>query len=278
MQVAIFIDAGYLHAQGSTLLSGHRQPRHRNVLNVPAVLNELRDLSKAQCPDARLLRIYWYDGIPRSGRLSSEQEQLANAPNCKLRLGVVNSKGEQKGVDSLIVTDMIDLARNHAISDVLLLSGDEDIRIGVEIAQTFGVQVHLLGIQPARGSQSPDLIQESDTHTEWSKETVENFLTITSETAGNSSTPPTLHAPVGADETELTLEQAIDRAWDDFIDTVEPEKLQDVQRAYEANPHSVPYEVDRPVLGRIGRLMNRQLDEDEKRTFRQRCKDKLAEL
>jgi hypothetical protein len=29
----------------------------------------------------------------------------------------VNSSGEQKGVDSLIVTDLIDLARNRGITD-----------------------------------------------------------------------------------------------------------------------------------------------------------------
>jgi uncharacterized LabA/DUF88 family protein len=34
----------------------------------------------------------------------------------------------------LIGTDLIELARNHAISDAVLLSGDEDLRIGVQIA------------------------------------------------------------------------------------------------------------------------------------------------
>jgi hypothetical protein len=38
----------------------------------------------------------------------------------KVRLGFVNSVGEQKGVDWLIVTDMIALARNRAISDAAL--------------------------------------------------------------------------------------------------------------------------------------------------------------
>ena len=46
--------------------------------------------------------------------------------------------GRQKGVDSLIVTDLIELARNHAISDAVLLAGDEELRIGVQIAQSLG--------------------------------------------------------------------------------------------------------------------------------------------
>ena len=83
-------------------------------------------------------------------------------------------------MDSLIVTDLIDLARNKAITDALVVAGDEDLRIGVQIAQTFGVQIHLLGIKPARGSQSLDLIQESDTHHEWDESVVSRFLTVTS--------------------------------------------------------------------------------------------------
>ena len=65
----------------------------------------------------------------------------------------MNSVGEQKGVDSLIVTDMINLARNRAISDAVFVSGDEDLRVGVQQAQEFGVRVHLVGIKPSRGSQ-----------------------------------------------------------------------------------------------------------------------------
>jgi NYN domain len=96
----------------------------------------------------------------------------------KLRLGFVTGRGQQKGVDSLIVTDLIDLARNRAITDAVMLSGDEDIRIGVQIAQSFGVRVHLVGIAPSRGSQSVQLLRESDTTTEWDAATVSKFLSI----------------------------------------------------------------------------------------------------
>ena len=58
---------------------------------------------------------------------------------------------------------MIALARNRAISDAVLVSGDEDLRVGVQQAQEFGVRVHLVGIKPGRGSQSLFLLQEADT-------------------------------------------------------------------------------------------------------------------
>ena len=72
--------------------------------------------------------------------------------------------GQQKGVDSLIIMDLIELARNHAISEAVLLSGDEDLRVGVQLAQSFGVRVHLLGVEPTRGNQSYLLLQEGRHH------------------------------------------------------------------------------------------------------------------
>ncbi len=77
------------------------------------------------------------DGVLISNRPSLEQDLIGQSANTKLRLGLINSRGQRKGVDSLIVTDLIELARNRAITDALILSGDEDIKIGVQVAQTF---------------------------------------------------------------------------------------------------------------------------------------------
>jgi hypothetical protein len=74
----------------------------------------------------------------------------------------LNQQGQQKGVDALIVTDLITLARNRAMADAVLVTGDEDIRVGVQQAQELGVRVHLVGIEPARENQSGLLAQEAD--------------------------------------------------------------------------------------------------------------------
>lgn len=118
--------------------------------------------------------MYWYDGT--STGPTAQHLTLAHLNDVKVRLGFVNSVGEQKGVDSLIVTDMIALARNRVMSDAVLISGDEDIRVGVQQAQEFGVRVHLVGIKPSRGSQSLFLLQEADRTYEWSDEEVSRFL------------------------------------------------------------------------------------------------------
>ena len=175
--VAGFIDAGYLFAQGSTALSGSKKPRTDVKLNETAVMAELRAAAQTKSPGCSLLRMYWYDGA-LSPRLTLEHSTLAHMDYIKLHLGFVTGRGQQKGVDSLIVTDLIDLARNRAITDAVLLSGDKDIRIGVQIAQSFGVRVHLIGIAPSRGSQSMPLLRKSDTTTEWDAATVSKFLSI----------------------------------------------------------------------------------------------------
>ena len=58
--------------------------------------------------------------------------------------------------------------------EALILSGDEDIKIGVQVAKTFGV--HLLGIKPAKASQSDNLMMEADTSHEWDEAIVGRWM------------------------------------------------------------------------------------------------------
>jgi len=172
-RVAVFVDAGYVFAQGSLLLAGRRLPRAEVSLAHEAAIKTFGDFA-ATVSGVPLLRVYWYDGT--STGPTPQHLTLAHLQDVKIRLGFVNSVGEQKGVDSLIVTDMIALARNRAISDAVLVSGDEDLRVGVQQAQEFGIRVHLVGIKPSRGSQSLFLLQEADTTHEWSADEIDVSL------------------------------------------------------------------------------------------------------
>lgn len=181
MRVAVFVDAGYVYAQGSLLISGSeaKKPRIKINIEAKAIVSLLTKFASSASGEKELLRIYWYDGAPATGQ-SAEQSKFAQVDNVKLRLGQLNSAGQQKGVDSLIVTDLTELARNKAITDAVVLAGDEDIRIAVQIAQNHGVRVHLLGIDGVsqRGSQSISLQDEADTVKVWSKSEVKSFMTV----------------------------------------------------------------------------------------------------
>jgi uncharacterized LabA/DUF88 family protein len=138
-RVAVFVDAGYVFAQGSLLLTGRKLPRSEVTLAHEEAVKAFGGFG-TRVSGVPLLRVYWYDGT--STGPTAQHLTLAHLQDVKVRLGFVNSVGEQKGVDSLIVTDMITLARNRAISDAVLVSGDEDLRVGVQQAQEFGVRVH----------------------------------------------------------------------------------------------------------------------------------------
>ena len=179
-RVAVFVDAGYLFAQGSKEVCGRKLQRGEISLDHQALIRKLKDFAE-RVSELPLLRIYWYDGTSQGP--TSQHNTLADQTDMKVRLGFVNSGGQQKGVDSLIVTDMITLARNRAMADCVLLSGDEDLRVGVQQAQEYGVRVHLLGIRPARGSQSLFLLREVDSSHEWTCQDLRGFLECRSERA-----------------------------------------------------------------------------------------------
>ena len=175
-RTAVFIDAGYLFASGARLLSGARLTREELFLDSDALLTTFTRLAQ-ELTGLPLLRIYWYDAS--YGAPTTQQIALAYQPNLKLRLGQLNQQGQQKGVDSLLILDLVTLARNRAMSDALVMTGDEDIRVGVQQAQELGVRIHLIGVTPARENQSGTLVQDADTLRELSAEEVRVFLALT---------------------------------------------------------------------------------------------------
>ena len=236
-RAAVFVDAGYLFAQGSALLTGTRQSRELLSLDIPKVVEALKGVARTAC-DLPLLRIYWYDAM-RVGRPTQEQSALADADDIKIRLGQINSAGEQKGVDALIITDLAELARNHAITDAVLVSGDEDVRVGVVLAQQFGVRVHLVGIHPARSNQSRSLMQEADTTTEWDVALVRVFLAYA---------PPISEAAA----ISTTAATGLDALIEPIIAGLKPADLASLKTSF-ATSTQIPAEYDRALL-RVGRV------------------------
>jgi uncharacterized LabA/DUF88 family protein len=250
-RVAVFVDAGYLFAQGSALLSGQKKPRSELYLDEPKAVEHLLRfaIEKAGCS---LLRIYWYDGSIASGNLTLEHAELAKLDHVKVRLGYINNFGQQKGVDSLIVTDIIELARQKAICDAVLMSGDEDVRIGVQIAQNYGVRVHLLGIQPSKASQSQQLLWEADTTSEWGVDVVELFLSVRSASKRQAS-----EATGNVGETLDTLAR---NAAEELLD----HELRALPTGQQSN-WQLPADLDGKLLVLAARTLGRDLDPAQKR-------------
>ncbi|MFF0205721.1 NYN domain-containing protein [Streptomyces sp. NPDC005017] len=158
---AIFVDAGYLYAAAGRLIAG-TEDRRAFDLDAEGLIEALIDRARNVFADSRLLRVYWYDGARRRIH-TAEQQSIAELPDVKVRLGNLNANNQQKGVDSLIRTDLESLARHRAISDAALLGGDEDLVSAVEAAQGYGARVHLWGIEAPDGrNQAEPLLWEVD--------------------------------------------------------------------------------------------------------------------
>ncbi|MFD7689710.1 NYN domain-containing protein [Streptomyces sp. NPDC059781] len=158
---AIFVDAGYLYAAAGRLVAG-TEDRRAFDLDAEGLIDALIDRARTIFADSRLLRVYWYDGARRRIH-TAEQQSIAELPDVKVRLGNLNANNQQKGVDSLIRSDLESLARHRAISDAALLGGDEDLVSAVEAAQGYGARVHLWGIEAPEGrNQAEPLLWEVD--------------------------------------------------------------------------------------------------------------------
>ncbi|MET9496401.1 NYN domain-containing protein [Streptomyces sp. NPDC006552] len=158
---AIFVDAGYLYAAAGRLVAG-TEDRRSFDLDAEGLIDALIDKARTIFADSRLLRVYWYDGARRRMH-TTEQQSIAALPDVKVRLGNLNANNQQKGVDSLIRSDLESLARHRAISDAALLGGDEDLVSAVEAAQGYGARVHLWGIEAVGGpNQAEPLLWEVD--------------------------------------------------------------------------------------------------------------------
>lgn len=211
---AVLVDAGYLLSQSVQILTGGQSKARKDVaINDPAgLVAMIADHAASTLNNPNLLRVYWYDGM--LGKLSSEQETLSMLPDVQLRPGIVNRSGVQKGVDSKIMADLMELSANHAISDVALVTGDGDLIIGIEMAQKQGVRVALLGLEePAANvshNQSLEVVSTADRVCRIGRNSIAAFLhtTLATEKITAPKSPATATA-AKAKKTEPTKKAAV---------------------------------------------------------------------
>ncbi|WP_340562252.1 NYN domain-containing protein [Streptomyces sp. GSL17-111] len=160
----VLVDAGYLLGAAASLLAGEPS-RSRITVDHSVLIRALRERAEQETGCA-LLRIYWFDGAP--DRVPQpEHRRLRVMPRVTVRLGALtrtDGRWAQKGVDAAMHTELTELARNRACSDIVLVTGDGDLLPGLMSAKEHGVAVHLWAVQAADGdyNQSEDLVAEAD--------------------------------------------------------------------------------------------------------------------
>ncbi|MFI8366373.1 NYN domain-containing protein [Streptomyces sp. NPDC085466] len=160
----VLVDAGYLLGAAASLLAGE-PARSRISVDHAGLIRQLRERAETET-GLPLLRIYWFDGAP--DRVPQpEHRRLRVMPRVTVRLGALtrsDGRWAQKGVDAAMHTELTELARNRACTDIVLVTGDGDLLPGLMSAKEHGVAVHLWAVQAADGdyNQSEDLVAEAD--------------------------------------------------------------------------------------------------------------------
>jgi len=139
---ALFVDAGYVLADGAMAAHG---TNHRESISwdYAGLLQFFAGIATERT-GLPLLRCYWYEATV-DGRRTPEHDTLADLPGLMLRLGRMRP-GKREGVETEIHRDLTTLARNRAISDVLLVSAEEDLAQVIADVQDLGLRVIIVHI------------------------------------------------------------------------------------------------------------------------------------
>jgi uncharacterized LabA/DUF88 family protein len=247
---AVFIDAGYLYAAGGVISVGEKS-RARLRLDIASVVGFLSGQATGACGQD-LLRTYWYDGAAR-GVPTEEHNRAGLVPDVKVRLGRMNSAGQQKGVDALIYRDLMTLARERAMSHAYLFAGDGDLVEGVRAAQDMGTHVTLMHVtRTADQGTSPDLLHEADRRIEFNKSDLSPFFqligpsaaaSVPSVSPGGTSAPPAAAASTSGLSRAVTDSAAAQYA----RDWVQRALDNDIQALVAAHPR-IPPHLDGPLM------------------------------
>jgi len=209
-----------------------------------------------------LQRIYWYTDTPDQ---QFPQDQITR---------LVDPESAEGGDVLLlaITADLKKLSERGACQHILIASDDERLLALIDDAQLHGIAVHLLADESAR--HMDQLVQEDPA---WCQLLAQAdrlvFLhplaakDLTQQPKQASQTP---HAPLDPEATRSKLQEVVDAWWTD-----EPEDLREDLREELNGTQGIPQEVDRHLLLRVRRVLERPLSFPEKKFLREIVRNKV---
>jgi NYN domain len=139
---ALFVDAGYMLADGAMAVHGTRR-RESVSWDYEGLMQLLGNLARDRT-GLPLLRCYWYEATVE-GRRSAEHDALADMPGVKLRLAKLRP-GRREGVETEVHRDLTVLAGNRAVSDAVVVSAEEDLAQVLSDVQDLGLRVTIVHV------------------------------------------------------------------------------------------------------------------------------------
>jgi uncharacterized LabA/DUF88 family protein len=189
-RAAVFIDGGYFDKVLSSL--GRVRPDY------------LRFSDKVCC-GAERFRTYYYHCMPHQSNPPTEEERnryaamdhfvhslrrLTRFEVCLGRLQHINGEYRQKGIDTLLSIDIVELAATGQIGKAILVSGDSDFVPAIKRAKAKGVIVELF-YSPATYLHT-ELFEACDDRVELNSEF---FADLIRPPGGPPGAPPPSHRP-----------------------------------------------------------------------------------
>ena len=132
------------------------------------------------------------------------------------------------------------------MASAVLVTGDEDIRVGVQQAQEQGARVYLVGVEPKRSNQSGLLAREADKCYEWGLAEIGGFLAHTPPRPA-----PLLQAPASGTFEELTR-----AAVDAVLATLSVDERNRLSALFAGGEWRIPRDVDIQLIRTLGQAVD----------------------
>ena len=247
------VDSHYLTwllKQGATEETGI-EGLQRQML--PAVLGSA--LKQAHL-SADIRRIYWY------GEVNDHQY-----PNDQVARWLGGEGSEE--VFHALSADIRRLAERQACDHLLIASDDERLRAVMDEAQLYGLSVYLLADESARHMDQLEqedpawcqLLAQADRRVFLHPMALKDLTQVRT---------PHVATPANLDQSRAKMQEVVDAWWDE-----EPEDLREDLRDDLAGTQGIPQDVDRHLLLRVRRVLDRPLNFAEKKLLREIVRNKV---
>ena len=200
-------------------------------------------------------RVYWYTDNPDT---QFPHDQIVRQ---------LDAAGGEPGdvVFQAMSSDIARLAQHHACEHLLVASDDDRLTAAIDAAQLQGISVFLLADESAR--HMDQLVTEDPAWCRLLAQADRRVLLLPQAARELTASPRAPAAPVAPQDPEVVrtkLLEVVTQWWDD-----EPEDLREDLRDELRGSHGIPQEVDRHMLLRVRRALDRPLSFPEKKILRE---------
>lgn len=206
-------------------------------------------------------RVYWYTDNPDT---LFPQDQIVRLLD--------SAAGEPSDVVlQAMSSDIARLAERHACEHLLVASDDDRLTGVIDEAQLHGVNVYLLADESAR--HMDQLVNEDPAWCRLLGQADRRVLMLPQAAREFTAQPRAAAPAIDPEVVRVKLLEVVDQWWDD-----EPEDLREDLRDELRGSQGLPQEVDRHMLLRVRRALDRPLSFPEKKMLREMVRNKVLGL